>query len=57
MKTAIVILNWNGKQDTLACLASLTPFPCAVIVVDNGSTDGSCEAISTHFPEVILIKN
>lgn len=44
----IVVLNWNGMGDTLECLDSLArvEYPsCSVIVVDNGSTDGSVEAI------------
>lgn len=43
-----VVVNYNGKEDTLACLASLdtVTFPgLDVIVVDNGSTDGSVSAI------------
>jgi len=45
---AIIILNWNGWQDTLECLESLskTSYPnYQIIVVDNGSTDGSAEKI------------
>ncbi|MFA6170385.1 MAG: glycosyltransferase family 2 protein [Candidatus Margulisiibacteriota bacterium] len=41
---AIIVLNWNGWQDTIECLASLKSIhyeDCRVIVVDNGSTDGS----------------
>lgn len=43
-----VLLNWNGWQDTLACLDSLfAQEDCAqrVIVADNGSTDGSVERV------------
>jgi GT2 family glycosyltransferase len=45
---AIVVLNWNGLADTLACLESLSRLRYAnhrVIVVDNGSTDGSLAAL------------
>ena len=59
-KVVIIVLNWNGKQDTLACLESLTKITYAhfeVIVVDNGSTDGSAEAILEHFPKFSLIEN
>jgi GT2 family glycosyltransferase len=44
----IVVLNWNGLTDTLACLASLRRLHYAehrVVVVDNGSTDGSLEPV------------
>jgi GT2 family glycosyltransferase len=43
-----VVLNWNGWQDTLACLRSLehqTHQPLRVLVVDNGSTNDSVEQI------------
>ncbi len=57
---SVVILNWNGKQDTLACLTSLQEctYPhLDIIVVDNGSTDGSAHAILTQFPSLHLIEN
>lgn len=44
----IVVLNWNGLRDTLACLESLRHLHYIehrVVVVDNGSTDGSADAI------------
>ncbi len=47
-KIAILLLNWNGKQDTLECLASLrhlTYRNAEIIVVDNGSTDDSLAAL------------
>lgn len=48
----VVILNWNGKADTLACLASL--FRCTypnfhAYVADNASKDGSVEAVRQQF--------
>jgi len=58
--TAVVILNWNGREDTLACLeslaAALSPGDRAV-VVDNGSGDGSVEAVRGRFPEAACIEN
>lgn len=52
--TAIIILNWNGWQDTIACLKSLyniTYEDFFVVIVDNGSTDDSCLKISQWFQE------
>lgn len=44
-KVAIIVLNWNGWDDSLACLASLEPSVdqglARIIVIDNASTDGS----------------
>nr|MDP9179864.1 hypothetical protein [Gemmatimonadota bacterium] len=40
----VVVLNWNGLQDTLGCLASIyeqKAIPAYVVFVDNGSSDGS----------------
>ena len=44
----VVVVNWNGLTDTLACLESLvaaTPGPARVVAVDNGSTDSSVTAL------------
>jgi GT2 family glycosyltransferase len=43
MKYAVIILNWNGADDTIACLTSFlgTSEDAVAIVVDNGSTDDS----------------
>lgn len=57
---AAVVLTWNGREDTLACLASLggaDPAPDAVVVVDNGSVDGTAEAVRERFPSVDLVRS
>ncbi len=58
-RVTIIILNWNGLEDTLACLASLNQldYPAYdIIVVDNGSSDNSVAAIRAAYPQVILIE-
>jgi GT2 family glycosyltransferase len=54
----IVVLNWNLRDDTLACLASLERAALGgaqVLVVDNGSRDGSVAAIRERFPHVRVL--
>ena len=53
---AVCVLNWNGREDTLRCLASLRR-RARVIVADNGSSDGSVEAIRAAFPDVEVVEN
>lgn len=54
----IVIINWNGGDETLACLASLQAldYPAHTLVIDNGSRDGSPAQIACHFPAVELLE-
>ena len=59
-KVFIVILNWNGWQDTLECLASLDRlgYPnYEVIVVDNASENESEQKIRTAYPDLTLIQS
>ena len=53
---AFVVLNWNGGEDTLRCLGAL-PAGALAVVADNGSTDGSLEAVRERFPEVLVVEN
>lgn len=49
---AIVIVNWNGYEETSTCLESLHEIDYqeyCVIVVDNGSTDGSGDRLAAEF--------
>ena len=53
----ICVLNWNRREDTLRCLRSLEGSGAAgVVVADNGSIDGSVEAIRDAFPGVELVE-
>lgn len=58
---SVVVLSWNTKDLTLACLRALfaeTPRHAReVIVVDNGSHDGSADAIAAAYPQVKLVRN
>jgi len=55
----VVVLNYRGVSDTIECLASLRDLSTVVrvVVVDNGSHDGSAEVIATAAPEAELIVN
>ncbi len=58
VRLSIVIPNWNGRDQIGECLTALreqTVKSLEVIVVDNGSTDGSAELIREHYPEVIVL--
>jgi GT2 family glycosyltransferase/2-polyprenyl-3-methyl-5-hydroxy-6-metoxy-1,4-benzoquinol methylase len=58
-KVSIIILNWNGLTDTLECLESVKKIDYPnydIIVVDNGSTDGSPQKIRVQFPGITVIE-
>src|SRR5215213_2485085 len=58
-KVFIIILNWNGWQDTLECLASLNGLAYSsyeIVVVDNGSTDESEIRIREARPDITLLQ-
>lgn len=59
MKTAIVILNWNGRDLLEKFLPEVISFSpgAAIYVVDNASTDDSAALVETRFKEVQLIRN
>ena len=55
MKTAIVILNWNGRKMLERYLPSVvenTPDDATVIVADNASSDGSLDFLAQYYPSV-----
>ncbi len=59
MRVAVVVLSWNGREDTLACLRSLSAArydSLEVVAVDNGSSDGSADAIAASHPGVELVR-
>lgn len=56
-----MIVNWNSRELVCQCLESIyanaPQCEFEIIVSDNGSKDGSCEAIEAQFPEVRVIRN
>lgn len=55
---SVVIPNWNGKHHLALCLPSLAAqdyAPFEIIVVDNGSTDGSVAWLAQAWPEVRVL--
>lgn len=55
----VVILAWNRKEDTLECLRSLESVwdeRTMGILVDNGSTDGTAEAVRARYPRVDILQ-
>jgi len=58
-RVEVIVLNWNGWRDTLGCIASLqkSNYPnFGLIVVDNGSSDGSQDQIETQFPAIQVLQ-
>lgn len=57
-QVSIIIVNWNGRQYLPGCLSGLrtqTFRDFEVILVDNGSTDGSVDLVQSEFPEVRVV--
>lgn len=59
MKISIIVLNWNGRQFLPECLDSLaaqTLRDFEVVLVDNGSADGSAQLVRDAYPWVKLVE-
>jgi len=61
MKLSIVILNWNSRHFLERCLqaiySNITLENAEIIIVDNGSKDGSVEFLKGNYSEIKLIVN
>lgn len=60
-KISIIFPTYNGLIDTKACLNSIAklnypPNKLEIIIVDNGSIDGTPEWVKKHYPQVKIIK-
>lgn len=59
LNASLIIPNWNGEEYLKECLESITRqhvLPHEVIVVDNGSTDSSCEIVHQLLPQATLVR-
>ena len=59
-KVVVGTLTWNQKKDVLECLRSLIKLDYPnyeIVMVDNGSTDGTVEAVREEFPQVVIVPN
>lgn len=59
-RVVVIVLNWNSYQATAECLSSLhrSVYPNkAILLVDNGSSDGSADRLGEEFPEVRIIRS
>jgi GT2 family glycosyltransferase len=56
-RVAVVVITWNRRDEVLQALARLRALAEQphVVLVDNGSTDGTADAVRDHFPEVELV--
>ena len=61
MQLSVIILNYNVRYFLEQCVLSvqkaLEGIDGEIIVIDNASSDGSCEMMKTKFPHIKLIEN
>ena len=57
----VVIAAWNVRDHVKECLRSIAAetnrHPCRVVVIDNGSTDGTADMVAAEFPGVTVLRN
>jgi GT2 family glycosyltransferase len=60
VSVSVIVANWNGRHHLARCLPSLraqTYRDLKVVVVDNGSTDGSVRWLAQEHPEIHVLRN
>lgn len=60
-RVTVVVVNWNGREFLGDCLravgAAAAEVPLDVVLIDNGSTDGSQDFVRQQFPQVAFVQN
>lgn len=59
-RVTVIVLNWNGCDDTLECVEALRKLSYPnynIVIIDNGSTDGSEEIFRKKFPELTVLRS
>jgi GT2 family glycosyltransferase len=61
-KVSVALLSWNGREHLAACLPALAAqadpgVPWEVLVLDNGSADGTASWVRAHHPQVRLLES
>lgn len=56
-RVAVVMITWNRRDETLRSLDVMSRLPerPSIVLVDNGSADGTAEAVAERFPEVRVV--
>ncbi|MFQ5559070.1 MAG: glycosyltransferase family 2 protein [Nitrospinota bacterium] len=58
-RVCVLVLNWNGREDTIECLHSLESveyLDLEILLVDNGSVDGSVKMVREKFPDLSILE-
>ena len=56
-RVGVVVITWQRREEALAAVARLCALPerPPVVLVDNGSTDGTAAAVRARFPDVDVV--